>query len=65
MSLLSEIKTTNGSSHMLELVKKINPSTTALGVPLPPRGTEQVVSAPATGSAYELQDERLPSVSSF
>jgi hypothetical protein len=65
MSLLSEMKTSDGPSYMLGLVKKLNPSTMPLGVPLPLGGEEQVVSAPPTGSAYELQDERLPSISSF
>jgi hypothetical protein len=65
MSLLSEIKTANSPSPMLMLIKKLNSSTKALPTPQPLVGKEQVMSGFATGSGYELQDERLPSVSSF
>ena len=62
MSLLNETKTANSSSPMLMLIQKLNSSTKALPTPV---RQEQVMSGFATGSGYELQDERLPSVSSF
>jgi hypothetical protein len=65
MSLLNETKTANSSSPMLMLIQKLNSSTKALPTPRPLVRQEQVMSGFATGSGYELQDERLPSVSSF
>jgi hypothetical protein len=65
MSLLNETNTANSSSPMLLPIRKLNSSTKALPTPRPPVRQEQVMSGFAIGSGYELQDERLPSVSSF
>lgn len=65
MSLLNEVKTANDQPHMLRLVEKLACSTPTLALPRPQTGKEQVVIGFTTQLAYELQDERLPSVSSF
>ncbi|MCU1312709.1 MAG: hypothetical protein JWM54_466 [Acidobacteriaceae bacterium] len=65
MSLPNVTKTADGPGRTLALVENRNPSATQSASPVPVIREERFASNPALGMAYELQDERLPSVSSF
>ena len=65
MSLPNVTKTADGAGRTLALVENLNPSARQSAAPVPNIREERFASSPATGIAYELQDERLPSVSSF
>ena len=65
MSLPNVTKTAEGPSRALTLVDKLNVSTNSPAAPTASVVEPRLAKGPATESAYELEDERLPSVSSF